>query len=432
MQASWQDRSLGMEYYITDIPGCGGRIRSIPEDFSVQEVYRDAGYEGGRYLVLEVEKKDWDTHRLIREMARQLRISQRRFGWAGTKDKRALTAQRVSIMNLDESELERVQLPDLRIRVLGRTNRAVGLGDLKGNLFRIIVRDLESPGPQDRIGQITAQIGSFRGVPNYFGVQRFGEIRPVTHRVGEALVRGDPEKAVLIYLAEPFPGEPEGTREARTMLWESRDIPAALRRFPKHLHYELAVMNYLVEHPGEYSHAFQVLPENLRRLFVHAYQSYLFNRILSRRLEAGLPLDRPVEGDVVCFSTDGLPEIGRLQRVAQSNIEAVNRLAVRGRAFVVLPLIGYETVLSAGIQGEIERAVLEEEGLGPLDFRVTSGPGLGSRGTWRAALLPVTPSVDLQGSSAALEFFLPKGGYATVVLREYMKSATVIHEQAGG
>ena len=100
------DRNLGMDYYITDDPGCGGVIRSLPEDFKVEEVGESLNYEGGRYLVLDVEKKDWDTHHLIREISRQLRISQKRFGWAGTKDKRAVTRQRISIMNLDESELE--------------------------------------------------------------------------------------------------------------------------------------------------------------------------------------------------------------------------------------------------------------------------------------------------------------------------------------
>ena len=59
---------------------------------------------------MDVEKTNWDTHHLVREMSRRLRISQKRFGWAGTKDKRAVTSQRISIMNLDESELDRDQL----------------------------------------------------------------------------------------------------------------------------------------------------------------------------------------------------------------------------------------------------------------------------------------------------------------------------------
>jgi len=426
--ATEQDRALGMDYYITDSLGCGGVLRSSPEDFLVEEVYEDLRYEGGRYLVLEAEKRDWDTHHLIREMARQLGISQKRFGWAGTKDKRAVTRQRISIMNLEEAELNKITLPDLKMRVLGKTNRGVGLGDLLGNRFRIKIRGLTCPDPKSRMAGITGEIEAKRGLANYFGVQRFGDSRPVTHKVGEALVRGKIEEAVFIYLAMPFPGELEKTKAARAQLWESRDVFAALKCFPDYLHYELAMLNYLVQHPRDVSHAFHVLSANLRRLFVHAYQSYLFNKILSGRLAAGLPLDMAVEGDVVCFSHGGSPDTDKLQVVTSENLDAVNRLAGRGRTFVTLPLIGFETILAEGAEGEIERAVLEEEGVSTNDFRVAASLDLGSRGARRAALLPVSPEIKVKGGCAELEFFLPKGSYATVVLREYMKSATIIIE----
>jgi len=428
LAATDQDRALGMDYYVTDTPGCGGVIRTSPEDFQVEEVYEDLRYEGGRYLVLEVEKRDWDTHHLIREMSRQLCISQKRFGWAGTKDKRAVTCQRISIINLEEAELNKITLPDLKMRVLGRTNRGVGLGDLLGNRFRITLRELTCPEPKARLDSITEELKAKSGVPNYFGVQRFGDTRPVTHKVGEALVRGDIEEAVFIYLAMAFPGELERTRRARAQLWESRDIPAALKSFPEYLHYELAMLNYLAEHPGDFSHAFQVLSVNLRRLFVHAYQSYLFNKILSRRLAAGLPLDRTVAGDVVCFAQGGLPDTNRLQAVTSENLEAVNRLTGRGRAFVTLPLIGFETALAEGAEGEIERSVLGDENVRPEDFRIGANPDLGSRGARRTALLQVSPKIKVKGRCAELEFFLPKGSYATVILREYTKSATIITE----
>ncbi len=428
--AGEQDRALGMDYYITDSPGCGGAIKSSAEDFLVSEVFEDLRYEGGRYLVLDVEKTNWDTHHLIREMARRLRISQKRFGWAGTKDKKAVTRQRISIMNLDESALESVKLPDLKITVLGRTNRAVGLGDLLGNRFQIIIRELCGPDPAARLAAVTGEIEKQKGVPNYFGVQRFGDIRPVTHRVGEALTRGSIEEAVFIYLALPFAGEPAGTREARERLWKDRDIPAALKALPGYLHYELAMCNYLVEHPGDYAHSFDVLSPNLKRLFVHAYQSYLFNRILSRRLDAGLPLTRAEEGDVVCFARRGLPNMEKTQAVTPDNLEAVNRLAERGRAFLTLPLIGFETVLGEGAEGEIERKVIEEEGISRQGFRILQNPDLGSRGTRRAALCPVIPQIEVEGKLAKLQFVLPKGSYATVVLREYMKSADVIRNQS--
>ena len=423
ISATDQDRVLGMDYYITDSPGCSGVIRSSPHDFLVDEVFEELSYEGGRYLVLEVEKTDWDTHHLIREMARKLRISQKRFGWAGTKDKRAVTVQRISIMNLDELELKRITLPGLKIKVLGRTNRSVGLGDLLGNRFRITIRDLACPEPGATLARITEETMQQKGVPNYFGVQRFGETRPVTHKVGEALARGNIEEAVYIYLALPFSGEPERTREARERLWVSRDIPSALKDFPEYLHHELAMLNYLAEHPGDYAHSFDVLSVNLKRLFVHAYQSYLFNKILSHRLDAKLSLDRAVEGDVVCFAKEGLPDMDKQQAVTMENIEAVRRLAERGRAFVTLPLIGFETKLAEGIQGEIERAVLNDENVSQGNFRVEENPELGSRGTRRAALCPVKPQIRVEGNIAELEFVLPKGSYATVVLREYMKGS---------
>ena len=423
ISATDQDRVLGMDYYITDSPGCSGVIRSSPHDFLVDEVFEELSYEGGRYLVLEVEKTDWDTHHLIREMARKLRISQKRFGWAGTKDKRAVTVQRISIMNLDELELKRITLPGLKIKVLGRTNRSVGLGDLLGNRFRITIRDLACPEPGATLARITEETMQQKGVPNYFGVQRFGETRPVTHKVGESLARGKIEEAVYVYLALAFSGEPERTREARERLWVSRDIPSALKDFPEYLHHELAMLNYLAEHPGDYAHSFDVLSVNLKRLFVHAYQSYLFNKILSHRLDAKLSLDRAVEGDVVCFAKEGLPDMDKQQAVTMENIEAVRRLAERGRAFVTLPLIGFETKLAEGIQGEIERAVLNDENVSQGNFRVEENPELGSRGTRRAALCPVKPQIRVEGNIAELEFVLPKGSYATVVLREYMKGS---------
>jgi tRNA pseudouridine13 synthase len=419
-----KDKILGMEFYSTDSLGCNGRLRFIPEDFQVDEVYQDYNYEGGRYLVLEVEKKDWDTHHLIRELSRQLRISQRRFGWAGTKDKRAVTKQRISIMNLDESELQKIKLQDIKIRVLGRTNRSVGLGDLLGNRFRIRIRELCCQNAEQHLTGITEEIRMLKGVPNYFGIQRFGDIRPVTHKVGQALVHGNIENAAFIYLAMSFPDEPDAIRIARQNLWDGRDIREALKSYPSYLRYELAMLNYLMEKPGDYAGSFNVLSPNLQRMFVHAYQSYIFNRILSKRMSQGLPLDRSMVGDVVCFVKGD-----KLQQVTSDNLEAINRLVDRKRACVTLPLFGFESHLASGIEGQIERAVLEEEGVVQEDFKISANPGLGSKGARRPALLWVTPSVKVEGGYADLEFMLPPGSYATVVLREYMKTGNLIEKQ---
>ena len=425
MEASEFDRSLGMELYATSSPGCGGRLRAEVQDFAVEELALDQRYGRGRYLVVEVEKAGWETHHLVRDLSRQLQISQKRFSWAGTKDKNAVTRQRMSIYGLEEGELVRANLPEVRIRALGRSDRPVSLGDLRGNRFAVRIReiDLDDAEAARRLEAVTGEIRALGGLPNYFGVQRFGEVRPVTHLVGEALVRGDPVGAAMIYLALPFPGEPESTRAARERLLAARDFGLALKEYPLRLRYERAMMARLQEE-GDFARSFDVLAENLRRLFVHAYQSLLYNRILSRRMKSGLPLGRAVEGDVVCFSKDGLPNPDKLQAVDGSNLSAVNRLADRGRAFVTLPLFGYGSEFAGGLPGEIERAVLAEEGVELSDFRVDANPGLGSPGSRRAALLRVDPVVvvEEEGSSALLKFDLPPGSYATVVLREYMKA----------
>ena len=228
-----------------------------------------------------------------------------------------------------------------------------------------------------------------------------------------------------LIIALPFPGEPETTRSARERLLADRDFGQALREYPFRLRYERAMISRLME-GSDWATSFDVLAKNLKRLFVHAYQSLLFNRILSRRMRAGLPLDRAMEGDVVCFSKDGLPDPDRTQAVDGSNLAAINRLAERGRAFVTLPLMGYESEFAEGVPGEMERSVLEEEGIELSDFRVPANPDLGSPGNRRAALLRVDPVVMVEeGGSALLNFDLPAGSYATVVLREYMKSPEV-------
>jgi tRNA pseudouridine13 synthase len=237
------------------------------------------------------------------------------------------------------------------------------------------------------------------------------------------------EEAAFIYLALPFAGELQLSRRARERFWEDRDLSAALRAFPEHLRYERAMLNHLVAHPGDYAGSFLVLPSNLRRLFVHAYQSYLFNRLLSSRLRSGLSLDRAAEGDVVCFARSGLPDVSRLERTTKDKLQAVNRLAERGRAFVTLPLLGHQSDLPGGAAGDAGREMLAEEGVRLEGFKVEACPELGSPGAIRAALLPCNIVADVKDDVAELQFFLPPGSYATVVLREFMKMDAAVAEQ---
>jgi tRNA pseudouridine13 synthase len=420
------ERLMGIEVYLTDEDGVGGDLRVEPDDFIVKEESDFKVGTTGDYLIVRLTKENWETHHLIRDLSRQLGISEERIGIAGTKDKRAVTTQLMSIRGVSEEQLSRVDLPRVKLEPVGRSNRDIGLGDLLGNDFDVTIRHIALPAAEleRRIKAIDGSIGKTGGVPNFFGYQRFGIVRPITHLVGKKLLKGDVEGAAMAYIAKSFPGETGENRRARDFVRETHDFKEGLKIYPLNLRYERAMMHYLAEHPDDYAGAFRSLSPRLLKLFIHAYQSYLFNRLLSRRLLDGFSLSEPLEGDVVCFTDGhGMPDTSKLEAVTKKNLPDVRFLIKRGRAFVTLPLIGKDTAFDGGRTGEEERRVLEEEGVRVEDFSVSAMPDLASAGLRREVLLYVKPEIKTGEGMARLKFFLPKGCYATTVLREFMKES---------
>lgn len=425
------EKQIGIKLYFTDTEGLGGQLRQEIEDFIVKEVTnREEGKEG-KYLILELTKRDWDTHHFTRTLAKILQVSQKRISVAGTKDKRALTTQKISIFDTDASQIEKIYLKDIEMKVLGRSRKSVELGDLWGNDFIITIRDIESSPEETRplLKKTTDEILIQGGVPNFFGIQRFGSVRPVTHIVGKAIIEGDFEKAAMLYIAEPFPDEPDETKAARQFVKDTRDYKEGLKTYPLRLGHERAMMNHLIANPEDYPGAFRVLPQNLYRMFVHGYQSYIYNIIICRRIERGIPLNQAVDGDIVCFRNEaGLPDSSKTEKVTSETVNAMNRLIKLGRAFVTAPLPGFKTAFASGVPGEIESEVLKELGVSLEGFNIEEFPEMSSKGTRRELLLQVEPKFEVGEdelnpgkSKAVLEFMLPKGSYATTVLREYMK-----------
>ncbi len=420
------EKLMGIETYLTDEDGIGGDLRVNVEDFRVNEISDFKVGQSGDYLMLKLTKENWETHHLLRDISRVLGISDERIGIAGTKDKRAVTTQLMSIKGVSEDTIRNVGLPRVQLTPIGRGDHDVGLGDLRGNEFDIIIRNIElsQPDIETRMKGISDKIKAAGGLPNYFGYQRFGIVRPVTHLVGKLLVQGDVEGAAMTYIARSFPGESPENIEARDMVWNTRDFKEGIKRYPFNLRYERTMMHYLIEHPGDYTGAFRSLSSKLSRLFVHGYQSYLFNKILSRRLLKGFSLVEPVEGDVVCFlDAHGEPDTSKQEIVTRKNLPDVKFLARKKRAYVTLPLIGVDTKIGEGEPGTDVKAILAEEGVTPQDFSVSQMTDLASAGLRREILLKADPTILAMEHAANLKFFLPKGCYATTVLREFMKTS---------
>ncbi|MFC7323881.1 tRNA pseudouridine(13) synthase TruD [Halorubrum rutilum] len=469
------ERAVGVAYYVSDADGIGGRLRESPEDFRVRELEAfDAeplGADRGSYpeLVVRVTLRDWDTNDFARRISDALQISRERVSWAGTKDKRAVTTQLFTLREVDPDDLPTIR--GAEIEPLGRAGRRLSFGDLAGNAFEIRVADAVAEAPE-RVAETVRDLRAFAGaggesadaagadgdlaigapvgVPNYFGQQRFGSRRPVTHVVGLAIARNDPREAVRLYAGNPAETEPDDTRAARDRVDAAfgvtgnldpaadgtgdGDWAACLDAIPGKLRFERSMVHRLADRgvapdappdDEDWWHALEAVPSNLRRLFVNAAQSFLFNRVLSERLRRGLPFDRPVAGDVVCFA-DGdapddlyAPDTDRLQRVDEGRVDTVTRHCERGRAFVTAPLVGTETELGGGEPGEIEREVLADAGIEPGDFAL---PGeFDSAGTRRAILLRTDLDATVDGGDPRFAFALPSGSYATVLLREFLK-----------
>lgn len=420
------DESLGMETYLTRTTGLGGKIKSTPEDFVVvEDSILPLEKPGGTLVAALVRTRNWETNRLVRSLARSLRISRRRISFAGTKDKRAVTTQLMEF----EAPLEKVKnlrLKDVEVLRAYSTDHRIDLGDLVGNHFRVVIRNIPlGPGEiQGRLQAVLAELKALGGFPNYFGVQRFGVVRPITHLVGHSMVKGDFAAAVRIYVAHPLPGEGEEAVAARTHMEESWDSAWGLRHYPPELTFEKAMLNHLVNRPEDYIGAFKVLPQNLQLMFIHAYQSYLFNRILSRRIAKGLPLAEPVEGDIVLpLEKHRVPDRDRPIPVDSSNREHLASLSRQGKAFVTGLVVGADPRFALGPMGEIERAILAAEAIEPREFIIPRMPNLSTKGTRREVLLQVPDlRYELGEGTATLDFSLPRGAYATSLLREIMKA----------
>jgi len=443
------DQLIGIGVYATKIEGVGGVIRDAVEDFVVEEVLVDgsrakiekamektvlgATTAKRRYLLCVLVKRNWDTFVALRNVAKQLDINQRQIQIAGIKDAKAVTAQHITLENCSIEDASKVHVKDIEIRPVGYVRDKLSPYYLLGNNFTISIKAIKHSESTvaKRIAETATALDSAGGMPNYFGHQRFGTTRPITHLVGKAIVEGDFEDAAMLFLAKPSSHEHPSSKQARAELQSTRDFKQALQNFPKQLRFERLMLTRLVEEPADFVGAFRRLPVKLQALFVQAYQSFLFNRFLSERIKCGFSLDEAEVGDlVVNVERSGLPMFNTARTVSPENLSEANELVKAGRMRVALPLIGTKQKLSEGVMGQLERQILEEEQAEPRNFRVEAVREMSRGGGLRAVVTPVrdfklhgvSSHVDNQGALRAdLSFMLLRGSYATVFLREIMK-----------
>ncbi|HTT34408.1 MAG TPA: tRNA pseudouridine(13) synthase TruD [Thermoplasmata archaeon] len=425
------DRAIGLGFYATATPGAPYRVKVGPDDFRVREIsaYPVADAQGP-FTVLRVVSRNWEQHELSNRLATRLGLPPHAIRWAGTKDRRAVAERLASYRGPPPAGP--IELPEVTITEAYRAREGVTLGAHFGNAFAIRLAGPHD-GAEARARALASTLDALRragGFANLFGPQRFGEVRPVTHAVGRLLVRGDVAGAVDAYLTLVPEGNPGAGDDARRAYAEHRDPVRALREFPPHYRFERQLLDHLARGQSA-ERALRSLAEPLRRLFVHAYQSLLFNRWLTLRDEAGLPLDRPVVGDRVARVTADGSVAPATVPVSPDNAAEVAETVAAGRARLVGPLVGYETPAVGGTPGELLARLLDEEAVSRDDFRLRAIPDLASRGAWRPTWIDLPPIRVAEGCDptqpaetehgTTVEFALPTGAYATILLREIVK-----------
>lgn len=413
----------GIIHYSTTTSGIGGVIKRRIADFVVREITQQGrvlevkGFTEtettqekiiippkteNESLHLTMEKFNLDTNEALRRISRILHLSPKRFGYAGLKDRRGITAQRISIWNPDTTLVEKFKSRYAVLREPSWEKDRIEIGNLKGNFFEVTIRAIEMQEEELKKTTEQALLEMKDGVANYFGEQRFGGIRQVTHVVGKEFVKGNLEKAVMTYLTLPSNEEKE-ISQARKNLAQTKDFDTALKEFPQKFRYERSILHHLAVFPLDFVGAFQKMPKHLTYIFTHAYQSYLFNLVINERIESGTGL-QPVEGDIL---EDGIP---------------------------TAPLFGFDSVLPQGKIGEIERKILEAENIKLEDFKIRSFGELSCSGARKKLLVkPLDPKIisiekdELNEGKLKmrLSFGLEKGNYATTILRELMKSPQI-------
>jgi tRNA pseudouridine13 synthase len=453
------ERQVGIEVYASCSKGLGGTIRENVEDFIVEELLVDGSkaqaetsesytehqvlgcsMAKNRYLLCTMVKRNWDTFVAIKRIANNLGVGSEQIQIAGIKDAKALTAQHITIEGASLEQAQKIYVKDIKIRPLGYLHNKLSTYYLLGNSFNIRIRALNHSKPviKKRIAETVEELKTVGGIPNFFGHQRFGTIRPITHLVGKEFIKKDVKAAAMLFLAKPSPYEHASSRRARQELQATHDFEKAAKEFPSQLRYEVSMLKHLVKRPDDFAGSFRTLPFKLQELFIQAYESYLFNKFLSRRIAQGLPLNMAEDGDyVVAIERSGLPSLNIFKTVNMENRSEINNSIRSGKLRLAIPLIGFKQHPSQGVQGEIEKHVLEEEEVSPSEFRISSMPEVNTKGRLRAAVIPINNfstgdiSSDANGTvgqEIGVTFMLYRGSYATILLREIMKPRNPIKE----
>lgn len=394
-------------------------------------------------------KENVETNKAIGQLAASAHIPEKSFRWSGTKDKRAISSQEVTVFKTTAEKILEAskRVRGIRVGNFSYVPEQLSLGALQGNRFDVIIRFISASDElvRDAMSQLTQY-----GFINFFGLQRFGTTASSTHLVGLSLLRGDARNALDLIITPIVPD------------WcANRDVEAALKMLESRNHVERTVLESLKREPTNYHGAFHRLPSNLRSLYIHAYQAYLWNVAASARFAQG-PKDKPMVGDVVLLDPSEAKQEGEdvdLSYNARVHVLTEADVSKYKIEDVLLPIPGTEVKFPENFVKEKIFETMERNGV-PFSKWPEMAKVHHIKGGYRPALaragnmsfeilryddetLPLIPNDMMlldgkelvpcpEGKHRALRvtFDLSCGSYATMLFRELLKRDTGREYQA--
>ncbi len=415
---------MEIPYLTADLPGIGGQIKVRPEDFIVEEIplYEPSG--GGIHCYAQIEKRGIPTLAAVNQFAKALGRRAVDVGYAGLKDAQAIARQTFSIEHESHERIAALKLSNIKILGVKRHTNKLKIGHLAGNRFTIKIRRAEWSQPGGSVAQADSRAAAIlerlaqTGVPNFFGMQRFG-MRRDNHLLGLYLLRQQSKEFLTRWLGAPDESVDHGSVLEARRHFANNNLELANTHWPGHLRDERRALSILSRNPEQWDNAMKVVDIRLKRLLISALQAHLFNELLRLRLGQ---INTMLAGDLAWKH-----DIGAVFRVeadaAKLAIEQArcdkHEISPSG------PMFGYRMTQPEGVPLEMENQVLTSNELSVEEFQ---GPRAyktkGSRRPMRffPTEVQLNSGTDELAPFLELRCVLPPGCFATVLLGEVMKT----------
>ncbi len=384
------DSDLGISLYATKSVGTGGTIKKSNDDFKVKELLSEKALKtisNDHGLSVYILKKNGiDTSHALSDV-------EKRFGLVlkslGLKDANAVTEQYVFSKTISKS-FETIQGKNYSLKRLGFVKKPLSKKDMIGNHFEIKVEN-----PSNHI----SDFNEYEKILNFFGYQRFGSKRPITHLVGKAIIQNDYQAALDLLLNYSSQYDTEENNANRKIIAERTSELSVIDKIPKSMDIEITLLKKLSK-TKDLKIVIRSIPLHMRRFYIQAYQSYIYNKTLSLAFDYGEELFSAKEGDV-CFDRNYI--LGKFQNDPSQ--------------MLAIPLVGHSYFKKTRFDFYIQK-ILDEEEVSLNDFFIKDFQEISIEGGFRNAIIQCN---NFQINDNIVKFHLSRGSYATIILREILK-----------